>query len=63
MKRREFLRELERAGGSLARHGKRHDIYENPANSRRAPVPRHREIKNSLCALIRVQLGLPAGRE
>lgn len=40
------------------RHGKRHDLYLNPQNGRKAPIPRHNEIKNSLCALIRKQLGL-----
>ena len=42
----------------MLRHGVRHDIYENPAKGRKAPVPRHSEIKNSLCRLIRRQLGL-----
>lgn len=52
MKRRDFIRELEEAGCVLKRHGSRHDIYSNPANGRQAPVPRHREIKDSLCRLI-----------
>ena len=42
----------------LQRHGKRHDIYANPATGRRAPVPRHPEIKESLVRLIDKQLGL-----
>lgn len=58
MKRSEFVRELTQAGCQLLRHGARHDIYANPANGRRAPVPRHTEIRNSLCRLIRRQLGL-----
>jgi hypothetical protein len=58
VKRQEFLRELARAGCVLERHGKRHAIYVNPANGRKAPVPRHTEIKNSLCDLIRQQLDL-----
>jgi predicted RNA binding protein YcfA (HicA-like mRNA interferase family) len=58
MKRQEFIRELERAGCVLHRHGSRHDIYRNPANHKSAPVPRHREIIKSLCRLIRKQLGL-----
>jgi predicted RNA binding protein YcfA (HicA-like mRNA interferase family) len=52
------VRELTQAGCQLLRHGARHDIYENPANGRRAPVPRHAEIKNSLCRLIRRQLAI-----
>jgi hypothetical protein len=55
----EFIRELTRGGCYLVRHGARHDIYENGANKQRAPVPRHAEIKNSLCRLIRRQPGLP----
>ncbi|MCE9553508.1 MAG: type II toxin-antitoxin system HicA family toxin [Planctomycetes bacterium] len=58
MKRREFVAELEQAGCVLHRHGARHDIYRNPANGQKAPVPRHSEIGESLCRLIRRQLGL-----
>ncbi|MDY7012251.1 MAG: type II toxin-antitoxin system HicA family toxin [Cyanobacteriota bacterium] len=59
MKRQEFIRQLERAGCVLHRHGAKHDIYKNRANGKKAPVPRHREIKNSLCRLIQKQLDLP----
>lgn len=58
MKRRDFLRQLVAAGCYLRRHGKRHDLYVNPSNGRKAPVPRHNELKDSLCRLIRAQLGL-----
>jgi len=58
MKRRAFIRELEKAGCYLRRHGKKHDIYINPINGRKAPIPRHTELKNSLCDLIRRQIGL-----
>jgi len=58
MKRRNFIKELVKAGCYLKRHGKKHDIYVNPKNGRQAPVPRHPEIKESLCKLIRLQLGL-----
>jgi len=44
VKRREFVRELERSGCALKRSGGRHDIYHNPATKRSAPVPRHAEI-------------------
>jgi hypothetical protein len=33
MKRQAFIRELEQAGCQLHRHGKRHDIYRDPANA------------------------------
>jgi len=58
MKRQAFIRELEQAGCVLHRHGARHDVYRNPATGKQAPVPRHREIKESLCRLIRRQLGI-----
>lgn len=58
MKRSSFLRELTNAGCVLHRHGKKHDLYLNPATGQKSPVPRHTEIKNTLCDLIRKQLGL-----
>ena len=58
MKRRDFIRELVREGCYLKRHGARHDLYANPQNGKQAPVPRHSEIKDSLCGLIRKQLGI-----
>ncbi|NOT55260.1 MAG: type II toxin-antitoxin system HicA family toxin [Deltaproteobacteria bacterium] len=58
MKRGDLLRELVDAGCYLVRHGKRHDIYANPKNGKKAPVPRHVEIKDGLCELIRKQLGV-----
>ena len=58
MKRLDLIRELESAGCVLHRHGGNHDVYRNPANEKKAPVPRHREIPESLCRLIRRQLGL-----
>ena len=62
MNRQRFIRELEQAGCVLHRHGAKHDIYRNPATNRRTPVPRHREIKESLGRLIRKQLGLAGSR-
>jgi mRNA interferase HicA len=58
MKRGNFIRELVKAGCYLKRHGKKHDIYANPQNGKQVPVPRHAEIKESLCQLIRDQLGI-----
>ncbi len=58
MKRRDFIRELEQAGCILVRNGKRHDVYRNPATGRQTPVPRHREIADTLCTVIRKQLGI-----
>jgi mRNA interferase HicA len=56
VKRERFIRELVSSGCYLKRHGKNHDIYANPRTGRQAPVPRHAEIKESLCRLIRKQL-------
>jgi len=58
VKRQVLIRELEAAGCVLVRHGGRHDLYRNPTNGRQAPVPRHREIAETLCDVIRKQLGL-----
>lgn len=58
MKRRDLVRELVGEGCYLKRHGRRHDIYINPKNGRKAPIARHTEIKESLCELIKRQLGL-----
>ncbi|MBI2899121.1 MAG: type II toxin-antitoxin system HicA family toxin [Planctomycetes bacterium] len=58
MKRGDLIRDLVHAGCFLRRHGSRHDIYENPRNGRKAPVPRHAEIRNSLARMIRRQLDL-----
>ena len=48
MKRRDLIRELEKAGCVLARHGGRHDWYTNPKTMVSQPVPRHNEINEYL---------------
>jgi len=53
VKRNGFIKELVSKGCYMRRHGMKHDIYVNPKNSRKAPVLRHREIRNSLCKLIK----------
>jgi mRNA interferase HicA len=58
LKRSAFLRELAEKGCVLHRHGRRPDLYLIPPNGRKAPVPRHAEIRNTLCELIRKQLGI-----
>jgi predicted RNA binding protein YcfA (HicA-like mRNA interferase family) len=59
MKRGDLLRHLERSGCQLDREGSRHSIYVNPANSKKAPVPRHMEIDNRLARRICRQLEIP----
>ena len=58
MKRKEFIQQLLKDGCQLHRHGTRHDIYINPANGKKQPVPRHKEIENELARHIRKWLGL-----
>ena len=58
MRRRELIRDLERVGYVLVRHGARHDIYRNPATGQQQPVPLHDEIDNDLAKHIKKFLGL-----
>ena len=52
MKRRDLIRELEKAGCYLARSGGKHDWYHNPVTKVSQPVPRHTEIKEFLARSI-----------
>ena len=58
MKRKNFIRELIKKGCILKRHGANHDIYINSKNGKKVPIPRHPEIKESLCKLIKKQLNI-----
>lgn len=51
MKRGQFVRELVAEGCYLKRHGSKHDIYVNSRTGKQAPIPRHPEIKETLCKL------------
>ena len=44
MKRADLVRELEKKGCVLIRHGARHDWYQNPTTRISQPIPRHTEI-------------------
>jgi len=48
VKRRDLVRKLSEMGCVLVRHGRKHDWYQNPRTKVAQPVPRHREIKESL---------------
>jgi len=48
MKRAELIREIKSMGCALIRHGGKHDWYQNPNTKVSQPVPRHREIADSL---------------
>jgi predicted RNA binding protein YcfA (HicA-like mRNA interferase family) len=58
MKRKELIKDLTEAGCVLYRHGSRHDIYLNPSNGKKQPVPRHPEIEEVLAKHIKKFLGL-----
>jgi len=58
MKRKEFIRQIEKEGCRLLRIGSKHDIYINSKTSQKQPVPRHQEIDNDLIKHIRKYLGL-----
>ncbi|HST22351.1 MAG TPA: type II toxin-antitoxin system HicA family toxin [Blastocatellia bacterium] len=58
MKRSELIHQLVVAGCVLHRHGAKHDIYLNPANGQKQPVPRHTEIDNNLARHIKRLLGI-----
>ncbi|MEQ8223627.1 MAG: type II toxin-antitoxin system HicA family toxin [Candidatus Eremiobacterota bacterium] len=48
MKRIDLIRALEKMNCIFIRHGGKHDWYQNPSTKIAQPVPRHREIKDSL---------------
>jgi predicted RNA binding protein YcfA (HicA-like mRNA interferase family) len=48
MKRKQFVRHLKKAGCVLLRPGSKHDIYLNPTNGKKQPIPRHNEIDDQL---------------
>jgi mRNA interferase HicA len=48
MKRVDLIREIEKKGCIFIRHGGNHDWYQNQNTRISQPVPRHREITDSL---------------
>lgn len=56
MKRRDFIKKLEKNGWYLARHGSDHDIYTNGIHIE--PVPRHAEVDERLAKAIIRRRGL-----
>ncbi|MDD5313192.1 MAG: type II toxin-antitoxin system HicA family toxin [Dehalococcoidia bacterium] len=57
MKRTELIKQLTKMGCVLIRHGAKHDWYENQNTGISQPVPRHREITESLARHILRMLG------
>jgi len=58
MKRKDLVKQLAAEGCVLLRHGSRHDVYLNPRNGMKQPVPRHNEIDENLAKHIKKYLGL-----
>ncbi len=56
MKRVDLIRTIEGAGAILVRHGGSHDWYQNPLTKICQPVPRHREIRDTLAKHIIMML-------
>jgi mRNA interferase HicA len=48
MKRKDLIKRLIDAGCIIVRSGGWHDLYMNPKTGRKQPIPRHREIDESL---------------
>jgi hypothetical protein len=44
MKRDKLLEKINEAGAVFIRHGKKHDIYENPRTHEYSQIPRHSDI-------------------
>jgi mRNA interferase HicA len=59
MKRNQLIQHLENHGCIFKREGSNHSIYMNSKTRKRTAVPRHTEIKNTLCNDICKQLDVP----
>ena len=57
MKRLDLIRAIGKMGCVLIRPGGKHDWYQNPITKVAQPVPRHREIRESLAKHIIRMLG------
>jgi mRNA interferase HicA len=58
MKRKDLIKQLSKEGCILLRHGSWHDIYLNPVNGQKQPVPRHSEVDEQLVRHIKKILGI-----
>jgi mRNA interferase HicA len=58
MNRKRLIAKLKEEGCELLRHGSRHDIYINPVNGQKQPIPRHTDIDDYLVKHILKYLGL-----
>ncbi|MCX6162309.1 MAG: type II toxin-antitoxin system HicA family toxin [Ignavibacteriae bacterium] len=58
MKRKEFVKMIEKQKCTLYREGGNHSIFHNTVNNKISSVPRHSEIKDLLCKKICKDLGI-----
>jgi len=47
MKREKLLKQVHDNGAVFVRHGRKHDIYENPRTHEYAQIPRHPDINDN----------------
>ncbi|MFH1050759.1 MAG: type II toxin-antitoxin system HicA family toxin [bacterium] len=59
MKRKDFIRYLEKHGCLFLREGGNHTIYYNPSNNKTSTIPRHNEIFDYLTNKICKDLEIP----
>ena len=59
MKLNDLEKHMRAQGCVLVRQGGRHSIWQNPANGKAAPVPRHREVKENTVRSVLRQLEIP----
>jgi predicted RNA binding protein YcfA (HicA-like mRNA interferase family) len=48
VKRKDLIKKLTDSGCVLVRHGGRHDLFKNPTTGKKQPVPRHKDIDETL---------------
>jgi predicted RNA binding protein YcfA (HicA-like mRNA interferase family) len=58
MKRSKLIKYIEVNGGEFVREGANHSLYKNIKNGRLTTIPRHSDIKESLCRKICKDLGI-----
>ena len=59
MKRGKLIKYIELNGCVLKREGKKHSLYKNMFTGNMSTLPRHQDIKESLCRKICKDLGIP----
>jgi len=59
MKRNQLIKHLTLNGCVWDREGSNHTVYYNPNMNKSTSVPRHNEIKDTICNVICKQLGIP----